>query len=160
MDVAPGNGERMYRLLRVSPDATAQQIRRAYRRLAHDMHPDTNPEDPEAARRFQEITEAFELLSNPESRARYDRERPQPVSAKRPADGAVAARPGAPRLAGWVVADSPTVLGGGPVPLGSMPLVAGPVRHMPHSGTADHISVTSLLGAGLIEAMWEVWWRR
>ena len=65
----------MYRRLQVTPEATAQQIRRAYRRLAHDVHPDANPEDPQASRRFQEITEAYEILSSPERRAVYDQAR-------------------------------------------------------------------------------------
>lgn len=160
MAPGPGNGDRMYRRLEVPPEASAQQIRRAYRRLAHDMHPDTNPEDPEAPRRFQEITEAYELLSSPERRARYDRERQQPGASEAgtlPAEGAVAAGPGVSRLTGWVATSRPTVIGTGRVRLGSIPLAAGPVRVTSPSGTADHVPATSGELARLIEAIWEVW---
>ena len=77
----PINGDRMYRRLDVAPEASAEQIGRAYRRLAHSLHPDTHPEDPDAAIRFREITEAYETLSDPARRARYDRNRqPPPTS--------------------------------------------------------------------------------
>jgi molecular chaperone DnaJ len=61
-----------YDLLEVSRDASAEDIKRAYRRLARELHPDTNP-DPAAEERFKEITVAYEVLSDPEKRARYDR---------------------------------------------------------------------------------------
>src|SRR5579862_2762748 len=77
----PSSGDRMYRRLDVAPEASAEQIGRAYRRLAHDLHPDTHPEKPDAATRFREITEAYEILSDPARRARYDRSRqPPPTS--------------------------------------------------------------------------------
>ena len=159
MVVAPRNEERMYRLLQVSPEATVQQIRRAYRKLAHDTHPDTHPEDPEASRRFQEITEAFELLSSPERRARYDYRRganTSPAATIR-TRRAVVAEPSFSRSAGWVVTDRPTILAAEPVSMGSVPLVAGPVRISPCSDTADHIPATSVQVARLIEAIREVW---
>ncbi|HUJ64487.1 MAG TPA: DnaJ domain-containing protein, partial [Acidimicrobiales bacterium] len=75
----PSNGDRMYRRLEVAPEASAEQIGRAYRRLAHGLHPDTHPDDPDAAIRFREITEAYEILSDPARRARYDRNRQPPL---------------------------------------------------------------------------------
>jgi curved DNA-binding protein len=60
-----------YEVLGVGRDATAQEIQRAYRKLARTYHPDVN-KDPAAERRFQEISESYEVLSDPESRRRYD----------------------------------------------------------------------------------------
>ena len=57
------------------PGASHDEIARAYRRLAHDAHPDAHPGDPDAPRRFREITEAYEVLANPDRRERYDRAR-------------------------------------------------------------------------------------
>lgn len=61
-----------YEVLGVSRGASEQEIKKAYRRLARDHHPDANPEDSEAEERFKELTEAYEVLSNPESRQAYD----------------------------------------------------------------------------------------
>jgi len=61
-----------YELLGVSRDATEDEIKRAYRRLARQHHPDANPDDPEAEARFKEITLAYEVLRDPERRRRYD----------------------------------------------------------------------------------------
>jgi molecular chaperone DnaJ len=62
-----------YATLGVSRQAGADEIKRAYRKLARSHHPDANPDDPEAERRFKEIARAYEVLSDPERRARYDR---------------------------------------------------------------------------------------
>ena len=62
-----------YRILRVTPDAAAAEIRRSYQRLARRYHPDLRPADRRAERRFQEIARAWEILSDPELRRRYDR---------------------------------------------------------------------------------------
>jgi curved DNA-binding protein CbpA len=66
-----------YDLLEVPPTATLTQIKRAYRRLARKYHPDMNNGDPEAAEHFKLITEAYEILSDPAQRQRYDRTRPK-----------------------------------------------------------------------------------
>lgn len=61
-----------YEMLGVSRDADKEEIKRAYRRLARKYHPDVNKE-PGAEERFKEINHAYEVLSEPETRARYDR---------------------------------------------------------------------------------------
>ena len=62
-----------YDILGVPNSASAEEVKRAYRRLAMKNHPDRNPGDPEAIRRFKESAEAYEVLSDPERRAIYDR---------------------------------------------------------------------------------------
>lgn len=62
-----------YEVLGVGRDATVPDIKRAYRQLAVQFHPDRNPDDPEAEERFKEASEAYAVLSDAEKRARYDR---------------------------------------------------------------------------------------
>lgn len=62
-----------YEVLEVRRDASAEEIKRAYRQLALKNHPDRNPGDEAAERRFKEAAEAYEVLSDPNQRARYDR---------------------------------------------------------------------------------------
>ena len=62
-----------YALLGVERSATVKDLRRAFRRLARKFHPDINPGDRAAEVHYQRICEAFEVLSAPESRDRYDR---------------------------------------------------------------------------------------
>ena len=60
-----------YSVLGVRRDAGPDEIKRAYRRLARELHPDVNP-DPQTQERFKEITQAYEVLSDPEKRQLYD----------------------------------------------------------------------------------------
>jgi molecular chaperone DnaJ len=62
-----------YKILGVDSDATEDEIKRAYRKLAHEHHPDKRGGDKEAEEKFKAINEAYETLKNPEKRARYDR---------------------------------------------------------------------------------------
>ncbi len=61
-----------YRVLGVNKQATEQEIKKAYRKLAQKWHPDKNPEDSKAAERFKEINEAYQVLSDPQKRTQYD----------------------------------------------------------------------------------------
>ena len=55
-----------YKILGVSPDASDEEVKRAYRRLAKKYHPDLNPGDAEAARKMQEVNDAYERIKNPQ----------------------------------------------------------------------------------------------
>src|SRR4029077_479789 len=61
----------LYAVLGVGRDASDDDIKRAYRRLARELHPDVNA-DPEAERRFKEVTAAYQTLSDPARRRQYD----------------------------------------------------------------------------------------
>ncbi len=62
-----------YELLGVPREADETQIKKAFRKLARELHPDVNPDDAAAEARFKEVAEAYEILSDPERRATYDR---------------------------------------------------------------------------------------
>lgn len=62
-----------YEILNVSRSASESEIKHAYRKLAMKYHPDRNPDDAEAELKFREAAEAYEVLRDPEKRARYDR---------------------------------------------------------------------------------------
>ena len=61
-----------YQILGVSKTASPDEIKKAYRKLARKLHPDLNPNDKEANKKFQQINEANEVLSDPEKRKKYD----------------------------------------------------------------------------------------
>lgn len=61
-----------YKILGVDKNATDDQIKKAYRKLARKLHPDLNPNDKEAHKKFQQVNEANEVLSDPEKRKKYD----------------------------------------------------------------------------------------
>ncbi len=61
-----------YEILNVSKDASQDEIKAAFRKLAKKYHPDVNPNDKEAEKKFKEINDAYEVLSDPEKRRRYD----------------------------------------------------------------------------------------
>ncbi len=64
--------EDFYKLLGVSKSASAEEIQKAYRRLARKHHPDMNPDDKTAKSKFQEIQKAYDVLNDPEKRKMYD----------------------------------------------------------------------------------------
>src|ERR1700744_1767335 len=61
-----------YKVLGVSKTATQDEIRTAYRKLARKHHPDLNPNDKDANKKFQQVNEANEVLSDPDKRKKYD----------------------------------------------------------------------------------------
>ncbi|HEY4937088.1 MAG TPA: DnaJ domain-containing protein, partial [Puia sp.] len=61
-----------YKILGISKTASEEDIKKAYRKLARKLHPDLNPNDKEANKKFQQINEANEVLSDPEKRKKYD----------------------------------------------------------------------------------------
>ena len=70
-----------YQVLGVARDASLQEIKRAYRQLAVQLHPDRNPNNPEAEEKFKEASEAYAVLADSDKRARYDRFGHEGVSA-------------------------------------------------------------------------------
>lgn len=62
-----------YKILGVDKSATQDDIKKSYRKQARKLHPDLNPNDKEAERKFKELNEANEVLSNPENRSKYDK---------------------------------------------------------------------------------------
>ena len=70
--------EDYYLILGVSPNASVKEIKAAFRRLARQYHPDLNPDDPIAAEKFKQISQAYDVLSDNGKRRRYDRRSPEP----------------------------------------------------------------------------------
>ena len=68
-----GKGRDFYGILGVNRGASVNQIKKAYRRLAKEMHPDRNPNDEDANEKFQELGAAYEALSDPDKRKLYDK---------------------------------------------------------------------------------------
>jgi molecular chaperone DnaJ len=62
-----------YEVLGLAREATEQEIKKSFRRLARELHPDVNAHDPQAEEKFKEAAEAYEILSDPQRRATYDR---------------------------------------------------------------------------------------
>src|SRR5262245_60858225 len=62
-----------YEVLGVGRDATDDAVKKAYRKLARDFHPDRNPGDKQAEARFKEIQDAYDILGDSKKRAQYDR---------------------------------------------------------------------------------------
>lgn len=87
-----------YEILGVKPDANSDAIRKAYRKLAKELHPDLNPGKPEAEARFKSVTAAYDLLSDPEKKGRYDRGEIDESGAERPR---YSYRPHAEGAQGW-----------------------------------------------------------
>jgi DnaJ-class molecular chaperone len=87
-----------YEVLGLKSGASPDAIRKAYRKLAKELHPDLNPGKPEAEARFKSVTAAYDLLSDPEKKARYDRGEIDESGAERPR---YSYRPHAEGAQGW-----------------------------------------------------------
>jgi curved DNA-binding protein CbpA len=146
----PDGGARgaYYRRLEVGPGASHDEIVRAYRRLALGVHPDAHPEDPEAALRFRQINEAYEVLGDPARREAYDgsgASRHIPVHRRHSTGGSNGP-------IGWTRTDEtqpsppPTILGASRLEsVGDVPLRAGPVHIGPSSDVQDGTASFSAL---------------
>jgi molecular chaperone DnaJ len=94
----------LYAVLGVARDADSKAIGRAYRKLARQLHPDTHPDDPEAAEQFKEVTAAYDVIGDPTKRAEYDEFR-EAVAGVRTRQGEEAAG-GRSDGGGWVRFDA------------------------------------------------------
>jgi len=72
MELKKSRRKDYYKILGLEKDAGDSEIKKAYRRLAIQTHPDKNPDDPKAEERFKDVGEAYETLSDPQKRQRYD----------------------------------------------------------------------------------------
>lgn len=130
--MSPEPHDLYYRRLQVGQNASHEEIVQAYRRLAQGTHPDARPEDADAPERFRAITEAYEVLADPQRRAAYDSHqraarasaRTVPVTA-RPASGSSAPLR---RFGPSHIGASRTDYVAPPGSTGGAPLWAGPVR--------------------------------
>lgn len=85
-----------YEIVGVAPDASQDDIRKAYRKLAKKLHPDLNPGDAEAEARFKEVGQAYRIVGNAESRGRFDRGEIDATGAEQPQHAFYRAHAGGP----------------------------------------------------------------
>lgn len=121
-----------YHVLGVARNATAEDVRKAYRKLALRLHPDRNPGNKEAERKFKEASEAFSVLSDPGKRSKHDADLDAAIA--KPA--AAWARAGAGPSGARPIPTKP--LGSGPVPVVMDPLRPG--KPVPVAKTAPDLS--------------------
>jgi DnaJ-class molecular chaperone len=71
-----------YSILKVSPDSSLEEIKKSFRKMALELHPDHNPNDPASEEKFKEVTEAYGVLSDPPKKNEYDRFRADYISGR------------------------------------------------------------------------------
>ena len=76
---------KLYDSLGIKPDASQDEIKKAYRKMALKHHPDKNKDNPSSAEKFKEVSQAYEILSDPEKRTTYDQYGPRIHDARRSA---------------------------------------------------------------------------
>jgi DnaJ-class molecular chaperone len=102
----PEKSQSLYETLGVARDADADTLRKAYRKLAKQFHPDANPGNQQAEQRFKDVSRAYDVLSDPETRATSSaRSRCRPASTRRPR---AARRPTSARRSGASTAPAST----------------------------------------------------
>jgi molecular chaperone DnaJ len=84
----------LYQVLGVDKKASQDEIKKAYRKLARQYHPDRNPDDASAEARFKEISAAYDVLGDPDKRKEYDRQGTNPFAGGNPFGGGAAGGPG------------------------------------------------------------------
>ena len=77
--------ENLYQVLGIAENASEEEIKLAYRKLAKKYHPDAHPDDAACEKKFQEINEAYSVLSSPEKRKKYDETNRRAAAAEGPA---------------------------------------------------------------------------
>src|SRR5437667_444800 len=119
-----------YQILGVSDAATTDEIKKAFRRLAKQYHPDRNPKNPQAAERFKEINEAHDVLSDAEKRKKYDQLRRYGALAGAGRSGFGGGGGGGGPPGGG---RAPRAAGAGRCPRGAAPVAAGRARSVKRS---------------------------
>jgi molecular chaperone DnaJ len=120
----------LYEILEVDRNASSDDLKKAYRRLARQYHPDANPGDAQAEARFKEVSQAYEILSDPERRANYDR------------FGADVGAQGNPFGQAGSVQDIFDMFFGGQSPFGGFGFGGAPRRSGPQPGPDAEVSLT------------------
>jgi molecular chaperone DnaJ len=106
----------LYALLEVEPTATQEGLKRSYRRLARELHPDANPGDAAAEARFKEVSQAYEILSDPRApgELRPLRRRPDGRSGCRPVPSKISSTSSSARWGAWGEWVTPSAAQAGP----------------------------------------------